>query len=252
MDDQNNIPANNVTPLLRKSAKLSWAERVQARLTLSEATEQVGRMMTAYSDGRELPRPYIGALADSLMQWPREVAVAACSPVHGVPKEQKNFRPTTGQIMEWCEREAAFFYRMAEREGLLLADSHKTYTGTSNLFNKIANPYGTLLHDRTNDVAHNKESVFPQQKYTTEERCAHVERLRAQGRLTFDTETSREEQEARKKQAARIDLANEKIQAGWERYASASVGIKISPSLLALGPEMKARIEAPELAAVPF
>jgi hypothetical protein len=169
------------------SSSRTYAQRWKARMTLEEAMKGVIRMLAAYSEFSPCNPEYMMTLAETLCQFPMEVATAACSPIHGAPKEHKNFRPNAGQISEWCEREAAWLYRMAEREGLLRADSHKTYTGTSNLFNKIPNPYGTLLHGDTNSVAHNKESVSPQQKYTTEERCAHVERLRAQGLLTFDT-----------------------------------------------------------------
>jgi hypothetical protein len=187
--EEMDMPDHNGKPpaTYATNSSRTYAQRWQERLTLEEANRGAKRMMSAYSELSPCNPEYLMSLTEALCQFPMEVATSACSPVHGVPKEHKNYRPHIGQVVEWCEREAAWLYRMAEREGLIRGDSHKTYTGTSNLFNKIPNPYGTLLHGDTNSVARNKESVSPQQKYTTEERCAHVERLRAQGRLTFDT-----------------------------------------------------------------
>jgi len=111
-------------------------------------------MMTAYSDGREPDRQYVGTLAECLMDWPREVAVAACSPLHGVPKEAKNFRPTAGQVMGWCEREAAWLCRMAARAG--------------------RREGGPLV------LAGGKEKPA-----SVAERCTQVARLRSAGRLGF-------------------------------------------------------------------
>jgi hypothetical protein len=173
--------------MLSKNSGRTYAQRWVARLTPDEALTAVHRMMSAYSNSGPCTPEYLMSLTEALCQFPMETATAACSPVHGVPKEQKNYRPHIGQVVEWCERQAAWLYRMTEREGLLRVDSHKTYTGIISLLNQRDNPYGTLLHDDTKSVARNKESVSRQQKYTTEERCAHVERLRAQGRLTFDT-----------------------------------------------------------------
>jgi hypothetical protein len=110
--------------------------------------------------------------------------------------------------MEWCEREAAWLYRMAEREGLLRADSHKTYTGTFKSLNAHSSPKAT----------------------TAEERCAHVERLRAQDRLTFDTGP---EAERRKSFFDRLTVGEaEKILAGYAHAAQS--------------------LETPELSPVPF
>lgn len=60
-------------------------------------------MLSAYSNGGDLPDDYIGNIAKVLSQFPREVAVQACSPIHGVPRQCKQFRPNAGQVYEWCE-----------------------------------------------------------------------------------------------------------------------------------------------------
>jgi len=86
------------------------------RMMLSECVELVHRMMTAYSD-RSADDGYIGAIASVLAEFPRVVAVKASSPVHGVPRECKQFKPTAGQVADWCEREVEFYRRMADREG---------------------------------------------------------------------------------------------------------------------------------------
>jgi hypothetical protein len=77
----------------------------------------VGRMLTAYPETSSgCSDEYLATLAQTLCQFPMEVATAACSPVHGVPKEHRNFRPTAGQIHEWCKHKAGWLARMAERE----------------------------------------------------------------------------------------------------------------------------------------
>ena len=212
-------------PTLATNSSRTWTQRWQERLTPQEAMTGVIRMMSAYSEFSPCSPEYMMTLAQTLCQFPMEVATAACSPIHGVPKEQKNFRPNSGQVSEWCNREAAFLYRMAKREGLLPADSHKTYTG---IFKSLNSPYNSK--ETATSFVHNKESVSPKLQYTTEQRCAHVERLRAEGRLTFET---REEADRRKPRFDRLTRREaEKLLADYKHAARP--------------------IEAPELAEVPF
>ena len=55
-------------------------------------------------------------LAQVICGYPREVAVQACSPVHGVPKRHKDFKPTAGQVRQWCEDESEGIYERAKLE----------------------------------------------------------------------------------------------------------------------------------------
>lgn len=62
------------------------------------------RMLSAYPEmAKDCSREYLMTLAQTLCQYPREVATQACSPIHGVPRQCKSFRPTAGQIADWCE-----------------------------------------------------------------------------------------------------------------------------------------------------
>lgn len=82
----------------------SLTKRLVERMTSEEAIRGATRMLTAYPEtAREMSRDYLMTLAETLCQYPREIATQACSPVHGVPKECKSFRPTAGQVAEWCE-----------------------------------------------------------------------------------------------------------------------------------------------------
>jgi hypothetical protein len=210
MNENVKLPATS-----SRNSGRTYAQRWLAQMTPDEALTAANRMMSAYSEFSPCNREYLMSLADALCQFPMEVATAACSPVHGVPKGQKNFRPNVGQVTEWCEREAAFLYRMAEREGLLRRDSHKTYTGT--LINSSDYQAFTKLNAKGIADSNKTYSETFQPKYTTEERCAHVERLRAQGRLTFDTGP---EAERRKPWFDRLTKeAAEKILADYEHAA---------------------------------
>lgn len=52
-------------------------------------------------------------MASALCEYPMEVAVKACSPVHGVPRKYKDYPASVGQIVAWCEEEQQWLLRMA-------------------------------------------------------------------------------------------------------------------------------------------
>jgi hypothetical protein len=207
-------------PTLATNSSRTYAQRWLARMTPEEAMKGVIRMMSAYSEFSPCNPEYMMSLADALCQFPMEVATAACSPVHGVPKSQKNFRPNVGQLTEWCTREAAFLYRMAEREGLLRSDSHKTYSGIIRSFNSHNNP------NETNSVGFMTQPGCELPKTTPEQRVAHVERRRSQGRLTFDRSP---EAERRKPWFDR--LTTEEAERTLARYAAEAAPSVPSPTL---------------------
>src|SRR5262249_5583753 len=96
-----------------------WAERTNARMTPDEAMASLTRMLTDYTDSNfGFSDEYRMNLAETLCQFPREVATAACSPIHGIPKALKNKPPHTGQIYEWCEREAVKLHQTAAQNGV--------------------------------------------------------------------------------------------------------------------------------------
>jgi hypothetical protein len=94
---------------------LSYTQRINARMTRDEALKAMVRMLTAYSTFRCSDETML-TLAEVLMSFPREVATAACSPIHGVPKTCKEFPPNAGQITDWCTREATGIYSRAKWE----------------------------------------------------------------------------------------------------------------------------------------
>jgi|SRR5882672_4107659 len=95
---------------------LSYEQRLRQKMTPDEAMTGVKRMISAYSEFTPCAPEYLMTLAQTLCQFPYETAMKACSPIHGVPKEFKQYRPSAGQVHEWCERQAQWLYRMAERE----------------------------------------------------------------------------------------------------------------------------------------
>ena len=94
---------DSTLPKGRSNSQMSWTQRLNARLTPPEVLREVGRMLSAYSTGSDLPDGYIANVATVLSQFPREVAVQCCSPVHGIARECKKFRPNVGEVHEWCE-----------------------------------------------------------------------------------------------------------------------------------------------------
>jgi len=87
-----------------KNSLPSCVQRLAYRLTPEEATKAAIRMLSAYPEtAKSCSKDYLMALAEVLCNFPREVAVQACSPIHGIPRQHKDFRPTAGQAVEWCE-----------------------------------------------------------------------------------------------------------------------------------------------------
>lgn len=75
------------------------------------------RMLSAYPDSNAgSSDEYLMTLAELLCQFPREVAVQACSPIHGVPKKCQQFRPTAGQVRQWCEDASESIWERAKLE----------------------------------------------------------------------------------------------------------------------------------------
>lgn len=104
-------------------------------------------MLSAYPEtSTSCSDEYLATLAQVLCGYPREIAIQACSPVHGVPKQHKDFKPTAGQVRQWCEDESERLYERLKLE--------------------------------------TKRLPAPTVPQTTEaERIAHVERLRKTGQL---------------------------------------------------------------------
>jgi hypothetical protein len=80
-----------------------------------EAIDQATKLLENYP-GKLCSPQFRVMLAEVLSAFPREVAIAAASPVNGVVREVTEFIPTTGQVANWCKREAEFLYRQAERD----------------------------------------------------------------------------------------------------------------------------------------
>lgn len=99
-----------------KNSLQNYAQRLTQKMAPEEAMKGVIRMLSAYPEtGSKQSRDYLMSLAETLCQFPLEVATKACSPVHGVPKEFKSFPPTAGQVNDWCAREGEWLRRMADR-----------------------------------------------------------------------------------------------------------------------------------------
>lgn len=96
-------PENSLTT--RDGSKLQRA--LLDRLLLSEAIDIVGRTLDLFPNGRtQAGKSYIGGLAAVLMEYPRQVAMRAAGPVHGVARDT-TFLPTVAVLIAWCERETA-------------------------------------------------------------------------------------------------------------------------------------------------
>lgn len=85
-------------------------------MTLSEATDAVGKLLTRYPNGgQNAGRGYIGGLSEVLMAYPRSVSLRVHDVLTGVPRDVK-FLPTPSDVIAWCERETTELRRPVDRE----------------------------------------------------------------------------------------------------------------------------------------
>lgn len=85
-------------------------------MLLSDALEQVNRLLGGFPNGgANAGDGYIGALAATLCDYPRQVAVKCCNPVRGVSRETR-FLPTVADLVGFCERETQAMRRPVEVE----------------------------------------------------------------------------------------------------------------------------------------
>lgn len=90
------------------------------RLLLSEALDAVAGMLRGYANRSQADKSYLGAIAQLLMQYPRQVALVAADPFKGVPRETK-FLPTPADVIAFCEKRCEPLYEEAAREDRVVA-----------------------------------------------------------------------------------------------------------------------------------
>ena len=106
------VTSLGASPQKRESSKIQRV--LDERMSLSEAIEAAGAIVDCYPNGgASASRGYIGALAAILATYPKQVALNCADRARGVTRECK-FLPTVADIVVWCERETAPFYRQAE------------------------------------------------------------------------------------------------------------------------------------------
>ena len=87
------------------NANASLATAYSQKLTMAEALESVGKMLMAYPNARDgLRDGYVGVIARTLLDYPRNVALQCADPVNGVTRKTK-FLPTVADVVAWCEHE---------------------------------------------------------------------------------------------------------------------------------------------------
>lgn len=85
-------------------------------MTISEAIEAVEAIIRCYPHGgNNVADGYIGALATTLGNYPRQVARACSNPKTGIVKTAK-FLPTVAEVVKWCDEVTEPLWRMAKRE----------------------------------------------------------------------------------------------------------------------------------------
>lgn len=99
------------SPIKRESTNVQRA--LDDRLNISEAIEAVGRMLRGFNQAKD--RSYVGAMAEYLTRYPRQVALACADPFSGVVAGSK-YLPTPSDVISFCERKMRPMLEEAERE----------------------------------------------------------------------------------------------------------------------------------------
>lgn len=78
--------------------------------------DAVKELVTAFPNGgTNAGGGYLGALAATLCEYPRSVAVKCCDPVRGCARETR-FLPTVADVVAFCERETDAMRRSVDAE----------------------------------------------------------------------------------------------------------------------------------------
>ena len=101
-----------VAGLPTKPADTKLQRVLDARMTLSEAIEAATAILSGYPNGgANAGDSYIGALASTLMGYPRQVAMRCADvprelgrPLRGVAATSR-FLPTPADLIAWCEKD---------------------------------------------------------------------------------------------------------------------------------------------------
>jgi hypothetical protein len=85
------------------------------RLTMPDALRAVGLMVRGYPHKAQQDG-YIGAIAETLLHYPKSIALACADPFHGVVLQSPEFLPSQSLIIGWCEKRCRLLYEEAARE----------------------------------------------------------------------------------------------------------------------------------------
>ena len=90
--------------------------------------DRVNLMLKAYPYPPRDPM-YATIAARALERFSDALVVAATDPVHGAPRQHKDYPPSAGQLTRWCEDHMPKWVRQKEEEGgLVLIDNSKRPT----------------------------------------------------------------------------------------------------------------------------
>ena len=105
--------------LRSKSASESLRRVLDDRMTYSEAMGAVAGIVSCYpNSGRDVGGGYLGAIANVLTGYPRQVVVACADPKRGIARTAK-FLPNVAELVAWCENETRPLRDQVHREQLI-------------------------------------------------------------------------------------------------------------------------------------
>lgn len=150
------------------------------RLLLSEAIDAVTRMIRGYANKGQADRSYIGAIAEILAYYPKQVALACAHPLNGVSRETK-FMPTPADVIAWCERRTSPLHEQAERERRVAEQLKARHEWESQEVSASLKAKGRAWLDRTDPAAQQLSGQKAKGQLTQEELDSIMADARAAG-----------------------------------------------------------------------
>lgn len=81
---------------------------------MPEALRVVGRMIRGYPNKAQ--DAYLGAIAETLLHYPKSIALACADPFNGVALQSPEFLPSQSLVIGWCEKRCRLLYEEVARE----------------------------------------------------------------------------------------------------------------------------------------
>lgn len=146
-------------------------------------------MIRGYANSGSAGKSYIGAIAEILAYYPRQIALKCADPIHGCARETK-FMPTPSDVIGWCERAAKPLHEEAAREDRIAEQFRAREDWETAHIPDELKEKGRIWLDRTDPIA--VELMAFNADSEKSRRAAGMAKIESATRLAFERECKAE------------------------------------------------------------